>query len=243
MSRLSNTLFATLGLSLLAACGGGSSDPVDGYVGSWRSACFAYVGNDGNTYYKRLTNHLAKASPDLSGGQLHRLDRVRGPGLQQRSGRDRQPDQRIGPAGPQGQLSGHRSGHHRCHVPLRKPGGLHDRQRHATVHRRRSAEHHPHHLGRGIPVHPGRRQTGPCSGAGQEHRSGLRPGHSRAIPGKATRSGHLAINSGLVWPPLRPSCPARTADGMAASPWGAFWASWLSRSAMRLPARMLWSML
>lgn len=63
MSRLSNTLFATLGLSILAACGGGSSDPVDGYVGSWRSACFAYEGIDGNTYFKRLTNNFAKASP------------------------------------------------------------------------------------------------------------------------------------------------------------------------------------
>lgn len=63
MTRLSSVFFASLGIATLVACGGSSSDPADGYVGSWRSACFSYVGNDGNTYFKRETNNFAKASP------------------------------------------------------------------------------------------------------------------------------------------------------------------------------------
>ncbi|MGS5086892.1 hypothetical protein ACVC7V_10300 [Hydrogenophaga sp. A37] len=63
MNRLFKLVLATVGVSVLAACGGGSSEPADAYVGSWRSACFSYVGNDGNTYFKRVTNNLTKASP------------------------------------------------------------------------------------------------------------------------------------------------------------------------------------
>lgn len=62
MNRLFKTLIATTGLTILAACGGGSSDPADGYVGSWRSACFSYQGNDGKTYFKRVTNNFEKAT-------------------------------------------------------------------------------------------------------------------------------------------------------------------------------------
>ncbi|MFP8777900.1 hypothetical protein [Hydrogenophaga sp. RWCD_12] len=62
MNRLSKTFFTAAGISILAACGGGSSEPADAYVGAWRSACYSYVGNDGNTYFKRLTNNFSKAS-------------------------------------------------------------------------------------------------------------------------------------------------------------------------------------
>lgn len=62
MTRLSRTLIAAAGISILTACGGGSSEPADAYVGAWRSACYSYVGNDGNTYFKRLTNNFTKAS-------------------------------------------------------------------------------------------------------------------------------------------------------------------------------------
>lgn len=62
MNRLSKTLFAVAGISILAACGGGSSEPVDGYIGSWRSSCYSYVGNDGNTYFAKDTNNFSKAS-------------------------------------------------------------------------------------------------------------------------------------------------------------------------------------
>lgn len=62
MHRLSKTLFAATAVSILAACGGGSSEPVDLYVGAWRSVCYSYVGNDGNTYFKRQTNNFTKAS-------------------------------------------------------------------------------------------------------------------------------------------------------------------------------------
>lgn len=62
MTRLSRVFFASLGIASLVACGGGSSDPADGYVGSWRSACYSYVGNDGNTYFARVTDNFEKAS-------------------------------------------------------------------------------------------------------------------------------------------------------------------------------------
>jgi hypothetical protein len=62
MSRLSRVFFASLGIATLVACGGGSSDPADGYVGSWRSSCFSYEGNDGKTYFKRVTNNFEKAT-------------------------------------------------------------------------------------------------------------------------------------------------------------------------------------
>lgn len=62
MNRNFRVFFTLAGVAALSACGGGSSDPADGYVGSWRSACYSYVGNDGNTYFKRLTNNFAKAS-------------------------------------------------------------------------------------------------------------------------------------------------------------------------------------
>lgn len=63
MRRIAQCVLATLGLGLIASCGGGSNDPVDRYLGAWRSACYAYTGNDGNTYFKRLTNNFTKASP------------------------------------------------------------------------------------------------------------------------------------------------------------------------------------
>jgi hypothetical protein len=63
MTRLSSVFFASLGIATLVACGGSSSDPADGYVGSWRSACFSYVGNNGNTYFKRVSSNFEKASP------------------------------------------------------------------------------------------------------------------------------------------------------------------------------------
>ena len=62
MNRLSKMFFAAVGISILTACGGGSSEPADAYVGAWRSACYSYVGNDGNTYFARDTNNFTKAS-------------------------------------------------------------------------------------------------------------------------------------------------------------------------------------
>lgn len=63
MNRLFKIFLATVGASVLAACGGGSDDPVDKYVGTWRSACFPYVANNGNTYFARETSSFTKASP------------------------------------------------------------------------------------------------------------------------------------------------------------------------------------
>lgn len=62
MHRSSLLILAATGALTLTACGGGSSEPVDGYIGSWRSACYSYVGNDGNTYFAKDTNNFSKAS-------------------------------------------------------------------------------------------------------------------------------------------------------------------------------------
>lgn len=64
MRRIARCALATLSLALIASCGGGSSDPVDRYLGSWSSACYPYKANDGNIYFKRLTNTFTKASPN-----------------------------------------------------------------------------------------------------------------------------------------------------------------------------------
>ncbi|WP_157572027.1 hypothetical protein [Hydrogenophaga taeniospiralis] len=62
MNRLFKIFLASVGASALVACGGGSDDPVDMYVGTWRSACFPYVANNGNTYFARDTSSFTKAS-------------------------------------------------------------------------------------------------------------------------------------------------------------------------------------
>jgi hypothetical protein len=54
---------AAMAVAALAACGGGgSSDVADTYVGSWKSNCTSYTGNDGNTYYSTWILNLAKVS-------------------------------------------------------------------------------------------------------------------------------------------------------------------------------------
>lgn len=62
MNRLFKFCLATAGTAILAACGGGSDDPVDMYLGTWRSSCFSYVGNDGKTYFQTRSFNLTKAT-------------------------------------------------------------------------------------------------------------------------------------------------------------------------------------
>lgn len=62
MNRLFKIFLASVGASVLVACGGGSDDPVDMYVGAWKSACFSYRAIDGKTYFQTRTFSLAKAS-------------------------------------------------------------------------------------------------------------------------------------------------------------------------------------
>jgi hypothetical protein len=55
---------AAVAVAGLAACGGGggSSEAADIYVGTWKSKCYSYTGNDGNTYYQTHKANFAKAS-------------------------------------------------------------------------------------------------------------------------------------------------------------------------------------
>ncbi len=53
---------AVIAVAALAACGGGSSDVADSYVGSWKTNCHAYTGQDGNTYYKTFVSTFTKAN-------------------------------------------------------------------------------------------------------------------------------------------------------------------------------------
>ena len=63
MTNILKLSLAAVAISTLAACGGGgSSDVADTYVGTWKSKCFSYTGNDGNTYYETLKINLAKAA-------------------------------------------------------------------------------------------------------------------------------------------------------------------------------------
>ena len=62
MNSLFKIFLASVGTSALVACGGGSDDPVDMYVGAWKSACFSYRAIDGETYFQTRTFSLAKAS-------------------------------------------------------------------------------------------------------------------------------------------------------------------------------------
>lgn len=62
MNRLFKIFLASVGASALVACGGGSDDPADMYVGAWKSACFSYKAIDGKTYFQTRTFSLAKAS-------------------------------------------------------------------------------------------------------------------------------------------------------------------------------------
>jgi hypothetical protein len=63
MKNVLKLSLAVLAAATLVACGGGeSSDVADTYVGTWKSKCFSYTGNDGNTYYQTLKLSLAKAA-------------------------------------------------------------------------------------------------------------------------------------------------------------------------------------
>jgi hypothetical protein len=63
MKNVLKLSLAAVAISALAACGGGgSSDVADTYVGNWKSNCFAYTGNDGNTYYKTTIANFAKST-------------------------------------------------------------------------------------------------------------------------------------------------------------------------------------
>jgi hypothetical protein len=63
MRNILKISLVAVAISALAACGGGGdADVADTYVGSWKSKCFAYTGNDGNTYYQTLKLNLAKAA-------------------------------------------------------------------------------------------------------------------------------------------------------------------------------------
>jgi hypothetical protein len=63
MKNILRSSLAVMAIAGLAACGGGgSSDVADTYVGTWKSKCFAYTGNDGNTYYQTQKLNLAKAA-------------------------------------------------------------------------------------------------------------------------------------------------------------------------------------
>jgi hypothetical protein len=75
MKKLLKLSLAVMAIAALAACGdGGSSDAADVYVGSWKSGCFSYTGNDGNTYYSTTKMNLAKASgAELAGSYSDRL--------------------------------------------------------------------------------------------------------------------------------------------------------------------------
>lgn len=65
MRRTAKCVLATIGLVVLAACGGGegSNDPADAYAGAWKSACFPYTGNDGYIYFQTRSFTLRKESP------------------------------------------------------------------------------------------------------------------------------------------------------------------------------------
>lgn len=71
MKRSFKISLTMVGVSILTACGGGSDDPVDIYVGNWKSACFPYRGNDGNTYFKTQSLSLTKASATSLNGTHH----------------------------------------------------------------------------------------------------------------------------------------------------------------------------
>jgi hypothetical protein len=63
MKNILKLSLAALAIAALSACGGGgSADAADTYVGNWKSNCFAYTGNDGNTYYKTTIANFAKSS-------------------------------------------------------------------------------------------------------------------------------------------------------------------------------------
>jgi hypothetical protein len=63
MKNILKLSLAAVAIAALSACGGGgSSDAADVYVGNWKSNCFAYTGNDGNTYYKTTIGNFAKSS-------------------------------------------------------------------------------------------------------------------------------------------------------------------------------------
>ncbi len=68
MNRLFKIFLAMAGTAILAACGGGSDDPVDKYLGTWRSSCFSYVGNDGKTYFQTRSFNLARATSTSMNG-------------------------------------------------------------------------------------------------------------------------------------------------------------------------------
>ena len=53
---------ASMAIAALAACGDSSSDVADTYVGTWKTNCHAYVGTDGNTYYKTYVSTFTKAN-------------------------------------------------------------------------------------------------------------------------------------------------------------------------------------
>jgi hypothetical protein len=63
MKHILKLSLAAVAIAALSACGGGgSSDAADTFVGTWKSKCYSYTGNDGNTYYQTHKANFAKAA-------------------------------------------------------------------------------------------------------------------------------------------------------------------------------------
>ena len=62
MKNKLKTLLVAITIAVLSACGDGASDVADAFQGNWKSKCFAYKAQDGNTYYQTSTMSLNKVS-------------------------------------------------------------------------------------------------------------------------------------------------------------------------------------
>ncbi|MBK6367554.1 MAG: hypothetical protein IPF65_09930 [Polaromonas sp.] len=62
MKNKLKTLLVAVTIAALSACGDGASDVADAFIGKWKSKCFAYKAQDGNTYYQTGTTNLSKDS-------------------------------------------------------------------------------------------------------------------------------------------------------------------------------------
>jgi hypothetical protein len=68
MKKILKLALIAMAIAALAACGGDSTDAAEVYVGTWKSACYSYTGNDGNTYYNNVKMNLVKtAAAELAG--------------------------------------------------------------------------------------------------------------------------------------------------------------------------------
>jgi hypothetical protein len=63
MKKLLKPSLAIIAIAALTACtGGDSSDVADVYVGTWKSKCFSYKGDDGKTYIETRKITFAKVA-------------------------------------------------------------------------------------------------------------------------------------------------------------------------------------